>query len=285
MPSIVMPARQQRPITEAQCRAGLPAGYDSLSVKYSLSPMLLQSLQNIRIVLVHTTHPGNIGAAARAMRTMGISRLYLVAPRHFPDPEASARAAGGLDVLNNAKVTDTLPEAIADCGLIIGASARQRRIAGPVLTPRESAQQAIAADCEVALVFGREDRGLSNLELQSCNYCLGIPADESYSSLNLAMAVQVAAYELRLAALAGKPPQEEEEERIPPATADELEHLYRHLHETLEAIGFLDPAAPRQLLPRLRRLFTRARLDRMEVGMLRGILDVMHRYDSGQRDK
>ncbi len=246
--------------------------------------MSLQILQNIRIVLVHTTHPGNIGATARAMRTMGLSRLYLVAPRHFPDPEAVARAAGALDVLEQAELKPTLQEAVADCGLVIGATARLRRIAGPVLTPRECARQAILASSEVALVFGREDRGLSNADLQLCNYCLNIPADEGYSSLNLAMAVQVAAYELRLAALAGEPVPVEEA-REPPATAGEMEHFYRHLEQTLQAIGFLDLAAPRQLLPRLRRLFTRARLDRMEAGMLRGILDVMHRYGSGRREK
>ena len=218
------------------------------------------------------------------MRTMGLLRLYLVSPRCFPHPQADARAAGALEVLKNAQVVDSLQDAVADCSLVFGASARQRRIAGEVVTPRECALQAAAAgQGEVALVFGREDRGLSNEEIQLCSYCLSIPAEESYSSLNLAMAVQIVAYEMRLAALAGEPVQEREQ--APPATAREMDHFYRHLEETLEEIGFLDRRAPRQMLPRLRRLFTRARLERMEASMLRGILSAVQRRSTGHHEK
>ncbi len=231
---------------------------------------------NIRIVLVNTTHPGNIGGAARAMKNMGLSRLVLVAPRSFPHEEAQWRAAGAGDVLEQAVVVETLGEAIADCQLVVGTSARGRRIPWPVLDPRRCAEDvgaSVARDEQVALVFGREDRGLTNEELQVCNLHLHIPSHEDYSSLNLAMAVQVVSYELRMLALDGQLPAAATDEWDAPfSTAENMERFYAHLEETLVQIDFLDPAAPRQLMARLRRLYGRVRLDEMELNILRGIL-------------
>jgi tRNA (cytidine32/uridine32-2'-O)-methyltransferase len=229
--------------------------------------------ERIRIVLVETSHPGNIGATARAMKTMGLKRLVLVKPRRFPDPEAEWMAASAGDVLAHAQVVDSLGEAIADCHLVIGTSARSRRIPWPCEPPRVCAERAAAASLqgEVALVFGREDSGLSNEELQRCNLHLHIPSHPDYTSLNLAMAVQLVAYELRLQALAVQTPDPVDWD-APPATQADLERLYQHLEETLIEIGFLDPAAPRQLMTRLRRLYNRVGLDAMELNILRGIL-------------
>lgn len=229
--------------------------------------------ERIRIVLVETSHPGNIGAAARAMKTMGLKRLVLVKPRRFPDPEAEWMAASAADMLARAQVVDTLEQAIADCHMVIGTSARSRRIPWPCEAPRVCAERAAVASLqgEVALVFGREDSGLSNEELQRCNLHLHIPSHADYTSLNLAMAVQVVAYELRLQALASEPPEPLDWD-APPATHADLERLYQHLEETLIEIGFLDPAAPRQLMTRLRRLYNRVGLDAMELNILRGIL-------------
>ena len=163
----------------------------------------LGALDAMRIVLVNTTHPGNIGAAARAMKNMGLSRLYLVAPKTYPAERALWRAANAADVLRRAIVVDTLEQAVADCGLVIGASARERRIPWPLLTPRECGDRCYgeAATHLVALVFGREDRGLTNDELHQCHYHVHIPANPDYSSLNLAAAVQVITYELRMSCL------------------------------------------------------------------------------------
>ncbi|MDJ0877217.1 MAG: tRNA (cytosine(32)/uridine(32)-2'-O)-methyltransferase TrmJ [Halieaceae bacterium] len=231
---------------------------------------------NIRIVLVNTSHPGNIGGAARAMKNMGLSRLVLVAPRKFPHEEADWRAAGAQEVLQQAVVVDSLAEAIADCQLVVGTSARGRRIPWPVLDPRRCAvdvQAAVGRDEQVALVFGREDRGLTNEELQACNLHLHIPSHEDYPSLNLAMAVQVISYELRMLALEGQLPEASTDEWDAPfSTVENMERFYQHLEETLVQIDFLDPAAPRQLMARLRRLYGRVRLDEMELNILRGIL-------------
>lgn len=231
---------------------------------------------NVRIVLVNTTHPGNIGGVARAMKNMGFGRLVLVAPRKFPHEEADWRAAGAGDVLEQAEVVEDLAEAIADCQLVVGTSARGRRIPWPVLNPRGCAERVHAAagqDEQVAILFGREDRGLTNEELQACNLHLHIPSHEDYSSLNLAMAVQVVVYELRMLALAGDLPADPcDEWDAPFSTVENMERYYAHLEETLVQIGFLDPAAPRQLMARLRRLYNRERLDEMELNILRGIL-------------
>ncbi|MBI3344386.1 MAG: tRNA (cytosine(32)/uridine(32)-2'-O)-methyltransferase TrmJ [Gammaproteobacteria bacterium] len=231
------------------------------------------SLSNIRIVLVNTSHPGNIGACARAMKTMNLSGLNLVQPKVFPSAEATARASGADDVLAGAQVFETLDAALAGCVLVIGASARQRTIAWPELTPRECARQVIAqcARAPVALVFGREHSGLTNSELERCNALVRIPSNPDFSSLNIAAAVQILAYEIMLTSLEPTPHaiSDTEEE---PATAAELELLYAHMQQALTDIGFLDPANPRQLMRRLRRLFNRPQLDKIEVNILRGIL-------------
>jgi tRNA (cytidine32/uridine32-2'-O)-methyltransferase len=232
-------------------------------------------LENIRIVLVHTTHPGNIGGVARAMKNMGIGRLYLVKPKTFPDDQAVWRAASAGDVLDNAVVVETLEEAVADCGFVVGTSARGRRIPWPLVNPRDCAQQVSPRliKNQVAFVFGREDRGLTNEELQRCNLHVHIPTNEEYSSLNLAMAVQVICYEMRMAALEGHINHDEMAEwDAQLATADDLERYFVHLEATLTDMGFLKPEAPKQLMSRLRRLYSRKRMDDLEVSMLRGIL-------------
>lgn len=241
-------------------------------------------LKNVRVVLVNTSHPGNIGGAARAMKNMGLSELVLVDPERFPDPDAVSRASGADDVLANARIVATLEEAIADCSLVLGTSARDRRIPWPVLDPRESADKVLdqleqVADAQIALVFGREDPGLTTDELQRCQYHVHIPSMPDFSSLNLAAAVQVLAYELRMQSLQreGAPTKMHKVETTAvfneiPATAGELEQFYQHLEQVLVEIGFHDPQKPRQLMPRLRRLYGRVHLNRMEMNILRGIL-------------
>ena len=236
---------------------------------------MLERLARLRAVLVGTTHPGNIGAAARAMLTMGLDRLTLVAPQEFPSKEATARAAGAAMVLDNARVCATLPEALAGCRYVMGASARLRGLSWSVLSPREAAPRLLAETTqgEVAVVFGRESSGLSNEELACCHALLHIPTDPGFSSLNLAMAVQVVAYELRLALLDAAAPAPE---RVDPlATVEDVERFYAHLERTLVAAGFLNPDNPRNLMLRLRRLFSRALLEEKEVRILRGILSAM----------
>lgn len=237
---------------------------------------------NIRIVLVGTTHPGNIGAVARAMKNMGLTDLALVQPRYFPHDEATARASGADDVLKAATVHDTLAEAIADCVYITGASARSRTINWPCLDARDAAER-LAKESQsgkVAAVFGPEKTGLNNSDLDLCDSLLSIPTNPQFSSLNLAMAVQVVTYEIR-AASAGKLPEYEPD--APLATSDELEHFYAHLETTLTATRFLDPDNPRHLMRRLRRLFVRARPDKNEVNILRGILTSIDRQLTKQK--
>jgi tRNA (cytidine32/uridine32-2'-O)-methyltransferase len=232
-------------------------------------------LDNIRIVLVHTSHPGNIGGVARAMKNMGLGKLYLVAPKQYPDEQANWRAASAGDVLEGAVVTQTLEEAIADCQFVVGTSARGRRIPWPLLDPRACAQRMAVASGhgEVAVLFGREDRGLTNEELQLCNLHLNIPTAEAYSSLNLAMAVQIVCYELRMLRESPElPVRDDEQWDTPFSSSENMERFYVHLEETLVDIEFLDPVAPRQLMSRLRRLYSRVRLDEMELNILRGIL-------------
>jgi tRNA/rRNA methyltransferase len=225
----------------------------------------------IRIVLVAPSHPGNIGAAARAMLTMGLTRLVIVAPKRFPDPEATALASGATAVLDAARTVASLDEALAGCALTIGLSARPREFAGRVVPIRAAAAEALAnaTHGDVALVFGSEMSGLSNEELARCALVATIPANADYASLNLAAAVQVAAYELRVAAVGDavwRAP------RFAPATHDEIEALYAHARATLTAMRFLNPERPKRLLPRLRRLFARSGLEKEEVNILRGIL-------------
>jgi tRNA/rRNA methyltransferase len=228
-------------------------------------------LARVRVVLVRTSHPGNIGAAARAMYTMGLSRLVLVAPAKFPHADAQALATGALPVLEAATVVATVGEALAGSALAIGLSARPRAFAGRVMSVREAAREAVTRtrDGDVAVVFGTEMSGLSNAELAQCGIAATIPANPEYASLNVAAAVQVAAYEMRMAAgesAVWRAP------RFAPATHDDVESLYAHAERTLSDMRFLDPRRPKLLMPRLRRLFGRARLEREEVNILRGIL-------------
>ena len=231
---------------------------------------------SIRVVLVGTTHPGNIGAAARAMKNMGLSDLALVGPRHFPHEEADARASGADDILASATVTGTLAEAVADCVYVAGASARSRAIHWPCLDAREAARRLVeeGAAGTVAIVFGPEKTGLSNADMDHCDLLVSIPADPAFSSLNLAMAVQVIAYELRTVGAEARP---EYEPDAPLATSGELEHCYAHLERVLTDLRFLDPDNPRHLMRRLRRLLVRARPDQNEVNILRGILTAIDR--------
>jgi tRNA/rRNA methyltransferase len=228
-------------------------------------------LDRVRIVLVATSHPGNIGAAARAMLTMGVHRLVLVAPRKFPDADAVAMASGAPAVLDAAQVVAGLDDALAGCVLAVGLSARPREFAGRVLPIRAAALEACnnAVDGDVAFVFGTEMSGLSNDELTRCGVVATIPANPAYASLNLAAAVQVACYELNVAATGGEVWRAP---RFAPATADEIASLYAHGEKTLVAMRFLNPAHPKRLLPRLRRLFARRGFEREEVNILRGIL-------------
>ena len=232
---------------------------------------------NIRIVLVNTSHPGNIGAAARAMKNMGLSELMLVEPANFPNADATARASGADDVLQAATVCGSLAEAIDGCTLVFGASARLRSLPWPIVEPREMAEQVIAesAQSSVAIVFGREHSGLTNAELEICNALVHIPCNEDFSSLNIAAAVQVLCYEVNLAAGAGTAKAEDDSEI---ATSDELERFHQHLEETLVEIDFLDPNKPRLLMRRLKRLFNRARLEQTEVNILRGILTATQKF-------
>ncbi len=239
-------------------------------------------LQKIRVVLVNTSHPGNIGGAARAMKNMGISQFYLVEPKEYPADKAVWRAAGAQDILESAVVVETLDEAVADCGLVVGTSARERRIPWPLVTPRECGERAIAEaqHHDVAIVFGREDRGLTNEELHKCNYHVHIPSNPEYSSLNLGAAVQVLCYEVRMAwmtAKEGKLPHFDDWDQ-PPADHKALELYYEHLQETLEQLSFLEPGNPRQTMTRLRRLYSRVRLDQMELSILRGVLTSIQNF-------
>lgn len=228
---------------------------------------------DIRIVLVETSHPGNIGATARAMKCMGLEQLYLVRPpRGFPGADVTARAAGADDILMNAVVCDELDEAIHDCVLVAGTTARDRSIPWPVLSPEQCAHQAVtdAASGPVALLFGRERSGLKNEEIDRCHCVVHIPTNPAFSSLNIAAAVQIMAYELFLATM--QPSQDSTEPRIPLATAGQLEQLYDHLERCMMRVGFFDPDKPRRLQRRLRRLFNRAQLDQNELNILRGFL-------------
>jgi len=225
----------------------------------------------VRIVLVNTSHPGNIGAAARAMKNMGLTELSLVDPQSFPSAEATARASGADDLLAAASCAATLEQALEGCSLVIGASARNRTLPLPTLDPRDCAAlvEQQPTDSRTAIVFGRERTGLTNDELDRCHYLVQIPTNPDYPSLNLAAAVQVVAYELRMAAgLSLSRP--ENKHRY--ATVEEMERFYRHLEATLIAIDFLDADNPRQLMRRLRRLFARARPNENEVNILRGVL-------------
>ncbi|MGM0521138.1 MAG: tRNA (cytosine(32)/uridine(32)-2'-O)-methyltransferase TrmJ [Pseudomonadota bacterium] len=236
-------------------------------------------LERLRIVLIGTSHPGNIGAVARAMHNMGLSDLALVAPRcEAITQESISRASGADHLLHQATVHHTLEDAVADCTLAVGASARSRTLPWPMVSPRELAAR-LPDECQhdnarIALVFGREDSGLTNAELQRCHAHIHIPTNADFSSLNLAAAVQVIAYECRLAwlesASATTPATEESDSEL--ASHADLERYFAHLERTLVAVDFHDPDKPRQLMARLRRLYLRARPEQMELNILRGIL-------------
>lgn len=236
-------------------------------------------LDFIRIVLVNTTEPGNIGAAARAMKTMGLKQLCLVSPKSFPHPKASAMASGAEDVLANALVFENLEEAIAPCALVLGTSARQRHIDWPLLTPRqipEVIQSHITSSAPTALVFGQERSGLSNEQLQKCHYHIIIPANKDYASLNLAAAVQIICYELKMGFDSfSKSSKTIKTPESSPASAHQMELFFEHLDKTLYEIEFHHSSQPTLLMSRLRRLFLRAQLDVQELNILRGILSAI----------
>jgi len=225
----------------------------------------------IRVVLSHPIHPGNIGAAARALKTMGLSRLYLVRPKCFPDPEARWLSANALDVLERAVVCDSLDEALAGTTLSIAVSARARVMAHAPIDARSAAAEAVARaqTDEVAFVFGNEIAGLANDEVMKCNRLASIPSHPDYTSLNLAAAVQVITYECRMAALGQPQPAAPAAEL---AAHEEVENFFEHLERNLYMSGFLHPKYPRRLMERLRRLFSRGPLEKEEVSILRGIL-------------
>jgi len=262
-------------------------------------------LEHVRIVLVNTSDCRNIGSAARAMKTMGLSQLVLVDPIEMPNGQAQALAAGATDVLANAKVVSTLSEAIEDCGLVIGTSARSRTLPWPMLEPRGCGEKMVAEASEypVALVFGRESSGLTNDELQLCHFHVQIPANPDYSSLNLAMAVQTLSYEVRTSYLLtlhdanqeqstgngtyiGKVAQstKSENDELYPVT-EETERFYQHFENALKATGFIGDKHPGLVMTKLRRLFNRARPDVKEIKMMRGILASIERASAKSADK
>ena len=229
----------------------------------------------IRFVLVRTSHPGNIGSSARAMRTMGFARMTLVAPHRFPHAEASALAAGADDVLAEAGVHEGLVDGLAGCSLALGLSARRRGVDLEELSPREAASRVLEAAArgeQVALVFGNERTGLENEELARCHAMVRIPSVDDFSSLNLSQAVQVMAYELRVALLGGEVPAAPlREDAEPPADAAQMERFYAHLAEMLDDIDFHKGRAPTTIMLRLRKLFQRAQMDERELRILHGI--------------
>lgn len=235
-------------------------------------------LNNIRVILVETSHAGNIGSAARAMKTMGLSNLCLVNPLAQLDAQAIALAAGADDVIEHATVVKTLDEALVGCRLVVGTSARSRTLPWPMLNPRECGHRMILESqlAPAALVFGRERVGLTNDELQKCHYHVAIPSNPDYSSLNLAMAVQILAYEIRIAGLA-KP---DDECPIDYPLTEDLEYFYQHLQQILLETGFIRSFRPGHVMSKLRRMFNRARLEEQELNMLRGILRSLKKTDS-----
>lgn len=229
-------------------------------------------LEQFRIVLVNTSHTGNIGSVARAMKTMGLNHLYLVDPVYPIDGKAIALAAGATDILATAITVTSLSEAIHDCGLVVGTSARDRTWSWPMLAPRSCAAKMLseASNYPVALVFGRENNGLTNAELQQCHYHVCLPANPEYSSLNLAMAVQILCYEIHVAWLDNQQSITEVEQDYP--LNQDIEDFYQHLEATLLKTGFIVKAHPGQVMMKLRRLFNRARLEKQEINIFRGIL-------------
>ncbi len=246
-------------------------------------------LPELRIVLVETSHPGNIGASARAMKTMGLTDLHLVSPANFPSAEATARAAGADDILERAGIHENLAEALSGCDIVYGTTARSRRIDWPTVAPRPAAADMIARAVPTALVFGRERSGLTNAELDLCQHAICIDTNPDYSSLNLAQAVQICAYELRLAASALAEPTSEQRPRHYAGDeivgAPALELLRGHCLAVMERVEYHDPARPKLLDRRLRRFFNRSELRHSEVQIVRGVLSAIEaRLDRLERD-
>lgn len=254
-------------------------------------------LSHVRIVMVNTTLPANIGSALRAMKTMGLSKLVLVAPKTYPHPDIDALAAGATDLIEQIEIVETLADAIKDCHLVFGTSARSRTIPWPLLDARPAAEKSISAvvnnQQDVAVVFGREDRGLTNEELAMANYHVTIPVNTDYGVLNVAQAIQVICYEMRMATLAAVENSEDEAATMPVTdtesmqwdeplvTHEQMEQFYPHIEKMLAEIEFLDPKNPRLLPLRLRRLFGRIQLDRMEYHLLRGIFSRVQALNNG----
>ena len=254
-------------------------------------------LSHVRIVMVNTTLPANIGSALRAMKTMGLSKLVLVAPKTYPHPDIDALAAGATDLIEQIEIVSTLEDAIQDCHLVFGTSARSRTIPWPLLDARPAAEKSLQAvlndQQEVAIVFGREDRGLTNEELALANYHVTIPVNTDYGVLNVAQAIQVICYELRMATLALVEQKENTEATMPVTetesmqwdeplvTHEQMQQFYPHIEKMLAEIEFMDPKNPRLLPLRLRRLFGRIQLDRMEYHLLRGIFTRVQAMNNG----
>jgi len=259
-----MSDRPEKAAQDNRCGSAMAAGQ---------AAAITRRLERVRIVLINTTHPGNIGAAARAMKVMGLSSLHLVTPKTYPHAEATARASGADDILQRAQVHDSLETALSGCALLLGTSARLRSLPMSMLDARRAAGKAVAeaGGHDVAILFGRERYGLTNDEMQRCHFLVNIPSNPEYSSLNIAQAVQIMAYELRVAVqgfadIAVAPPDWQ------PVDAIQMERLFEHLEQTLLDIRFLNPRQPKRLMARLRRLFNRARPDQNEINILRGIL-------------
>ena len=237
----------------------------------------LKLLKDIKIVLVGTTHPGNIGASARAMKNMGIYNLALVKPKDFPNDQAIYRSKAAKDIVQNAKVYKSVKEAVEDCELVLGTSARDRTIPWPTLKPKEAAQE-VSENLgieKIAIVFGREDRGLTNEELGLCNLHINIPSDPEYSSLNLSQAVQIIAYEIRMAFLEDE--NEADDWDVERATNQQTELLIEHMDELMKEVDFYDVNNPRKLLVRVRRFFKRSRIDVMETNIFRGLFSTIQK--------
>ncbi|WP_086113157.1 tRNA (cytosine(32)/uridine(32)-2'-O)-methyltransferase TrmJ [Xenorhabdus beddingii] len=240
-------------------------------------------LENIRIILVETSHTGNMGSTARAMKTMGLTNLYLVNPLVQPDSHSIALSAGASDVIGNVTIVNTLDEALAGCELVIGTSARSRTLSWPMVEPRECGERCVktASHSPVAVVFGRERVGLTNEELQKCHYHLYIPTNPEYGSLNLAMAVQLVSYEIRMAHLSAQEAPEKpivSDDEIEYPAVEDMERFYQHLEQVLNESGFIRKAHPGQIMNKLRRLYTRARPETQELNILRGILTSMEKW-------
>ena len=242
-------------------------------------------LDNIQIVLVGITHPGNIGAAARAMKSMGLSQMRLVKPKLFPCAEATARAAGADDILANAQVFDNYAESLGDCRLIFATSARPRNLAWPTLTPKTCAAKALQGKTKIAIVFGREQSGLTNQELELSHFVVQIPTNTSFSSLNVAAAVQIFCYELKVKNDELSHTNTNCPHLPPPAPAQAMVNFYQHLEQTLTEINFLNPQKPKKLMQRLHRLFNRIQPVDSEVRILRGILTAIQEERSRSKEE